>query len=93
MEYYPNHAKLDLVQIAKVIGTRWEEEQTFLKSLQQGKKKFHFYEGPPGANGKPGVHHLLARTLKDLCCRYKTMQGYAVERKILEEIEFENERG
>ena len=62
---------------------RWKEEGTFQKSLQlrEGRPRFVFYEGPPTANGKPATHHILARAFKDLFGRYKTMQGFYVERK------------
>jgi isoleucyl-tRNA synthetase len=61
----------------------WEEKKIFEKSIstREGKEGFTFYEGPPTANGKPGIHHVFARTLKDLVCRYKTMRGYQVHRK------------
>jgi isoleucyl-tRNA synthetase len=61
----------------------WEENKIFEKSVESRSpdKSFTFYEGPPTANGKPGIHHVMSRTLKDLVCRYKTMQGYRVERK------------
>jgi isoleucyl-tRNA synthetase len=62
---------------------RWEREDTFQQSLaaRDGAPHFVFYEGPPTANGKPGIHHVMARTVKDLFCRYKTMQGFRVDRK------------
>ncbi len=62
---------------------RWQEEEVFQKSIQQrsADRPFVFYEGPPSANGMPGIHHVISRTLKDLVCRYKAMQGYRVERK------------
>ena len=61
----------------------WSERKIFEKSVQfrSAEKSFTFYEGPPTANGKPGIHHVMARTLKDIVCRYKTMRGYRVERK------------
>jgi len=61
----------------------WEENRIFEKSvsLRAGKPQFTFFEGPPTANGRPGIHHVMARTLKDLICRYKTMQGFRVPRK------------
>jgi isoleucyl-tRNA synthetase len=61
----------------------WSENKIFQKSVEfrSPEKSFTFYEGPPTANGKPGIHHVMARTLKDLVCRYKTMRGYRVERK------------
>ncbi|MBK7762546.1 MAG: isoleucine--tRNA ligase [Bacteroidetes bacterium] len=62
---------------------RWKEENTFEKSVsnREGKTPFVFYEGPPSANGMPGIHHVISRTLKDLVCRYKTMRGFQVNRK------------
>jgi isoleucyl-tRNA synthetase len=61
----------------------WQENDIVMKSMRirEGKPKWVFYEGPPTANGRPGIHHVLARTLKDIACRYKTMQGYEVKRK------------
>lgn len=59
----------------------WKENKIFERSLQNKEKKFVFYEGPPTANGEPGLHHVLARVFKDIICRYKTMQGYRVDRK------------
>ncbi|RKY83212.1 hypothetical protein DRQ09_10400, partial [candidate division KSB1 bacterium] len=61
----------------------WEKENIFKKSVEERDrdKRFVFYEGPPTANGKPGVHHVISRTIKDLICRYKTMKGFRVERK------------
>ena len=61
----------------------WKDEQCFEESLKmrEGAEPFVFYEGPPSANGMPGIHHVISRTLKDLVCRYKTMQGYYVARK------------
>lgn len=73
----------DLSQINKDIQKRWEEDDTFHKSMstRQGKPTFVFYEGPPSANGMPGIHHVMARAIKDIFCRYKTMQGFLVKRK------------
>ncbi len=70
-------------QIEEEILKFWKKNEIFEKSieLREGSKPFAFYEGPPTANGKPGLHHVMARTLKDLVCRYKTMQGYKVNRK------------
>ncbi|MGC4059008.1 MAG: class I tRNA ligase family protein [Chitinophagaceae bacterium] len=61
----------------------WSENDTFNKSIstRDGATPFVFYEGPPSANGMPGIHHVISRTLKDLVCRYKTMQGFQVKRK------------
>ena len=58
----------------------WSEDDTFKKSVKSksGKKNFTFYEGPPTANGIPGIHHVISRTVKDMICRYKTMSGYKV---------------
>jgi isoleucyl-tRNA synthetase len=78
-----NIEKLSFPEIEKGILKFWEENKIFDKSVsnRSGDKSYTFYEGPPTANGKPGIHHVMSRTLKDLVCRYKTMQGYRVERK------------
>ncbi len=80
---FPEYKQLDLSQINKDILKFWEEDKTFKKSLEQRKdsKPFVFYEGPPSANGLPGIHHVIARTIKDIFCRFKTQSGYLVERK------------
>ncbi|MDQ6610164.1 MAG: class I tRNA ligase family protein, partial [Bacteroidota bacterium] len=80
---YKEFKGLHLPSIEKEVLERWEKEKTFQKSisLREGAKPFVFYEGPPSANGMPGIHHVISRTLKDLVCRYKTMQGFKVERK------------
>ena len=72
---YPN-AEIDILK-------EWKEKQVFEKSISSRNEgiPFNFYEGPPTANGKPGIHHVMARTVKDLFCRYKTLKGYKVERK------------
>lgn len=69
--------------IEKEILEQWEKDSTFKKSIEErpADKKYVFYEGPPSANGMPGIHHVMARAIKDLFCRYKTLQGYRVERK------------
>ncbi len=74
---------LNYSKIEEKILKFWQENSVFDKSieLRENSKPFTFYEGPPTANGKPGLHHVMARTLKDLVCRYKTMQGYKVNRK------------
>ena len=79
----PDAESYDQVAVERAILELWDREGTFQASLDQrdGAETFSFYEGPPTANGKPGIHHVLARTLKDLFCRYKTMQGYRVDRK------------
>jgi len=80
---YREYKQLDLAEIADNILKIWSEEKAFEKSVsnRDGKTPFVFYEGPPSANGMPGIHHVISRTLKDLVCRYKTMQGFQVKRK------------
>ncbi len=83
MSKYPEYKKLDLSQISKDILQYWKEKDTFSKSIstREGKTPWVFYEGPPSANGMPGIHHVMARTIKDIFCRYKTLQGFQVKRK------------
>jgi len=83
MSKFPEYKGLDLSQINKEVLQKWESEKTFQQSMKtrEGHKPFIFYEGPPSANGMPGIHHVMARTLKDVVCRYKTLQGYYVDRK------------
>ncbi len=78
-----NLEKINYPEIEEKILKFWEENKIFEKSIssRDENKPFTFYEGPPTANGKPGIHHVMARTLKDLVCRYKTLQGFKVERK------------
>ena len=80
---YKEYQQLNLPNIGNEILQKWEKEQSFEKSisLRDGQKPFVFFEGPPSANGMPGIHHVISRTLKDLVCRYKTMQGFQVNRK------------
>ncbi len=80
---YPEFTGLNLPAIEQEILAKWSKGQAFEKSvsLREGKKPFVFYEGPPSANGMPGIHHVISRTLKDMVCRYKTMQGFQVKRK------------
>ncbi|SDF12437.1 isoleucine--tRNA ligase [Chitinophaga filiformis] len=80
---YQEYNQLNLPQIEKDILAHWEKIQAFEKSvsLREGATPFVFYEGPPSANGMPGIHHVISRTLKDLVCRYKTMSGFQVKRK------------
>jgi isoleucyl-tRNA synthetase len=80
---YREYKNLSLTEIADEILTSWNKENCFEKSIsnREGKTPFVFYEGPPSANGMPGIHHVISRTLKDLVCRYKTMQGFQVNRK------------
>lgn len=83
MKKYQEHPQLHLSDVAGVIRTFWEENKTFTNSVTQraSQEPFVFFEGPPSANGAPGVHHILAMTVKDIFTRYKTMQGYYVRRK------------
>ena len=83
MKKYPTYSQLNLSQITKDILHLWKEKNTFEKSIstREGKKPWVFYEGPPSANGLPGIHHVMGRTIKDIFCRYKTLQGYQVKRK------------
>jgi isoleucyl-tRNA synthetase len=76
-------SKTSLPEIDKKILDYWKKKEIFEKTLKKGKDKprYIFYEGPPTANGKPGIHHVMARTIKDIICRYKAMQGYDVPRK------------
>ena len=80
---YPEFSGLNLPAIEQEILAKWSEAQAFEKSvsLREGKNPFVFYEGPPSANGMPGIHHVIGRTMKDMVCRYKTMQGFQVKRK------------
>ncbi|MBS1655800.1 MAG: class I tRNA ligase family protein, partial [Bacteroidetes bacterium] len=80
---YREFSGLNLPSIEQEILAKWTEGQAFEKSvsLREGATPFVFYEGPPSANGMPGIHHVISRTLKDLVCRYKTMKGFQVKRK------------
>ena len=80
---YPEYKQLNLPEVAKEMLDVWKIENTFEKSIEtrEGKKPFVFYEGPPSANGLPGIHHVMARTIKDVFCRYKTLAGFQVKRK------------
>ena len=80
---YKEYKSLDLSAIDKEMLAFWEEQKVFDKSMEQRdpSNSFVFYEGPPSANGKPGIHHVIARTVKDLFCRYQTMKGKRVDRK------------
>jgi isoleucyl-tRNA synthetase len=93
---------LSFPKIEKKILKFWKDNQIFEKSIEQRKKapNFVFYEGPPTANAKPGLHHVLARVFKDIICRYKTMQGFKVQRKagwdthgLLVELEIDKKLG
>ncbi len=80
---FSEYKNLDLTRIGTEISDYWKGHRTFEKSieLRKGHKPFIFYEGPPSANGTPGIHHVMARAIKDIFCRYKTMKGFLVERK------------
>ena len=80
---YPEFKGLDYNQIAEKQLSFWKENNVFEKSIstREGKPSFTFYEGPPSANGTPGIHHVMARTIKDIFCRYKTLKGFQVKRK------------
>ena len=80
---YNEYKQLNLTQIGEDVRRYWEENETFEKGqkLSEGHPSFVFYDGPPSANGKPGIHHVMARTIKDVFCRYKAQKGYFVDRK------------
>ena len=81
--HFPEYDGLELSAIDKQMLEFWKNEEIFKKSVNQkdSNKPFVFYEGPPSANGMPGIHHVIGRTVKDIFCRYKTMQGFQVKRK------------
>ncbi len=80
---YPEYKQLNLPAMGSEVLALWEKENTFRQSIEtrEGRPPFVFYEGPPSANGLPGIHHVMARTIKDIFCRYKTLKGYQVKRK------------
>ncbi|MDD2436677.1 MAG: isoleucine--tRNA ligase [Massilibacteroides sp.] len=80
---FAEYSKFDLSNVNKVILKKWQKGDIFRKSLdtREGHPSFVFYEGPPSANGMPGIHHVIARSIKDIFCRYKTMKGFQVKRK------------
>ena len=80
---FQEYKGLDLSQVNKDVLKEWKAQHTFEESLKirEGHPSFVFFEGPPSANGMPGIHHVMARTIKDIICRYKTLQGFLVERK------------
>ena len=83
MPKYSEYKQLNLPEIEKEIQSFWKENGIFEKSIENRNtaKPFIFYEGPPSANGTPGIHHVMARTIKDIFCRYKTLKGFQVKRK------------
>ena len=80
---FAEHSQLNLSEVNKEVLKKWDEADVFHKSMteREGCPSFVFYEGPPSANGMPGIHHVMARTIKDTFCRYKTMKGFQVKRK------------
>ena len=80
---YTEYKQLNLPNIAEEILDKWKQENTFQESVNSKSedKNFVFFEGPPSANGLPGIHHVMGRTIKDIFCRYKTLQGFRVNRK------------
>ena len=80
---FPEYKNLDLVEVNREVLDAWRKEDAFRKvlKLREGAPKFIFFEGPPSANGMPGIHHVMARSIKDAVCRYKTQSGFLVERK------------
>ncbi len=80
---YKEYKELDFAKIASAVLEFWEANKIFEETVsnREGKPAFTFYEGPPSANGTPGIHHVMARTVKDIFCRFKTIEGYQVKRK------------
>ena len=79
---FKEYKTLDLIKVSDHISSFWKDDKTFEKSIStRNKKEFIFYEGPPSANGMPGIHHVMARAIKDIFCRYKTLKGFKVNRK------------
>ena len=80
---YKEYKQLNLSQIDKEVLESWKANNIFEKSIQNrpASKPYTFFEGPPSANGMPGIHHVMARSIKDIFCRYKTLKGYQVKRK------------
>ena len=80
---YPEHKGLNLPNIAASVLEKWQKETVFEQSIaiREGKTPFIFFEGPPSANGLPGIHHVMGRAIKDIFCRYKTLKGFQVKRK------------
>ena len=83
MKKYKEYKQLNLPELSREVLAQWESEDLFGKSIstREGHPQFLFFEGPPSANGMPGIHHVMARTIKDTFCRFKTMQGFQVRRK------------
>ena len=83
MKKFNVYDNFNLSNINKEVLEQWKNSDLFRRSVdaRKGCPSFVFYEGPPSANGKPGIHHVMARTIKDIFCRYKTMKGFHVKRK------------
>ncbi len=83
MKKFNEYKQLNLPELSREVLAQWEKEDLFAKSIstREGHPQFLFFEGPPSANGMPGIHHVMARTIKDTFCRFKTMQGFQVRRK------------
>lgn len=83
MKKYQEYKQIDFPEIGEKVLASWKENKIFEKSVhnREGAETFTFYEGPPSANGTPGIHHVMARTIKDIFCRYKTLKGFQVKRK------------
>ena len=79
---FPVYSQLNLPQINKEVLGEWDEKDLFARSMseREGAPSFVFFEGPPSANGMPGIHHVMARSIKDTFCRFKTMKGFQVKR-------------
>ena len=80
---FPVYNQLNLSEVNKEVLNEWEEKNLFSRSMteREGAPSFVFFEGPPSANGMPGIHHVMARSIKDTFCRFKTMKGFQVKRK------------
>ena len=78
---FPEHGALNLPEIQRKTLEYWKAERVFERSIRPEDPAFVFYEGPPSANGMPGIHHLMGRAIKDLFCRYKTQKGFRVDRR------------
>ena len=83
MKKYPEYKGLNLPNVAAEVLANWQNNQIFEKSIttREGNKPFVFFEGPPSANGMPGIHHVMARSIKDIFCRFQTLKGFQVKRK------------
>ena len=80
---YPEYKGLNLPNVASAVLDKWNTSNVFDRSIstREGKTPYIFFEGPPSANGLPGIHHVMARSIKDIFCRYKTLKGFQVKRK------------